>query len=413
MSKPAMLLCMMTLLLGACSQNQPSVPRDTAAATSGAAPDAGDSDTATSTDTATSQAELQDLAVTPTPSSSSTAVRPDGTLMVGNQAFFPMGFYHVSWAGNATRRMRDMNAIADLGFNVMNATMFDPQDDLDGYRTLLASARNRGMKLLVEDFNDVSIQSLKSDPAVLGWMIADDCNRLVTPEALQTRNQHVKALDPDHLTYASMAISFSNSHAAYFGKSDAIGNQSYPVDDGGDPVSVVYPVMKQLVTESRVNGTLPIANLQSFRWPNGRYPTTRELYSMTNQALGAGVKGILYYTYLDSTNDMNTQPLLRTELKKITGEVKLLAPLLMNGQKEEVPTTNGDVKVNVWTLGNLRYLQVLNLSDTNRHNLTLKLPGNTSTLAAVFSGRPVTMKLKSGSITGALDPLTAQWYALR
>ncbi|ULH13890.1 hypothetical protein MF271_00130 (plasmid) [Deinococcus sp. KNUC1210] len=413
MSKPAMLLCMLTLLLGACSQNQPSLPIDSSAATSGAAPDQSDVETPASTDTSASQAALQDLAITPAPSSSVTNVRPDGTLLVGNQAFFPMGFYHVSWAGNAARRMHDMNAIADLGFNVMNATMFDPLDDLKGYQTLLASARARGMKLMVEDYNDVSIQTLKSDPAVLGWMIADDCNRLVTPDMLKSRNQHVKSLDPDHLTYASMAISFSNSHAAYFGKSDAIGNQSYPVDDGGDPVSVVYPVMKQLVTESKVNGTLPIANLQSFRWPDGRYPTTRELYSMTNQALGAGVKGILYYTYLDSTNDMNTQPQLRTELKKITGEVKLLAPLLMNGQRQEVPTTNGNVKATIWTLGNLRYLQVLNLSDTDRHSLTLSLPGSTSTLAPVFSGRPATMKLKTGSITGALDPLTAQWYALR
>lgn len=410
------LACALTLLLAACS----STPSST---TTGAAlppvadsvsPDGSEAQASVDS-TQAALARLQALAPASLPGASQdgrATVRPDGTLLVDGQPMFPMGFYHVSWAGNAQRRLRDMHAIADMGFNVMNATMFDPQDDLQGYGQLLREARARGMKLLVEDFNAVSISTFKNDPAVLGWMIADDCNNLVTPQELERRHRATKALDPRHLTYTSMAISFANSHADYFGRADAVGNQSYPVG-GGDRVGVVYPVMQRLVAQAARKGTLPIANLQSFRWPDGRLPTARELYSMTNQALGAGVKGILYYAYLDPSNDLAQQPGLRSELRRVAAELRLLAPFLMDGQRRELAVSTPGARATLWTYQGHRYLQVLSLNETKRETIKVALGEQAGSITPLLAGRPTGLRLQDGAVSGALAPLTAQWYEVR
>lgn len=410
MKKTSLAACALTLLLAACGTSvSPTTAPDSAST-----PVTSDAEIPTEVQTQDAESRLGDLALKAPAQGSSSRVRADGTLLVGGQPMFPMGFYHVSWAGDAQKRLRDLQAIASMGFNVMNATMFDPQEDLDGYRKLLDTAQSRGVKLMIEDFNAVSIAALKSHPATLGWMIADDCNNLITPSELQRRHQATKALDPDHLTYTSMAISFADSHLGYFGNADAIGNQSYPVD-GGDSVGVVYPVMRKLVEQSAAKGTLPIANLQSFRWTDGRYPTPRELNSMTNQALAAGVKGILYYTYLDKTNDLAQYSGLNSELRKLAAEVKLLAPVLMNGERQALtlPASVPEARATLWSYEGRRYLQVLNLSENDAQKLRLALPAGSVGLTPLFAGRAATLSVSSGQITGTLPALGAQWYEVR
>ncbi|WP_135227867.1 hypothetical protein [Deinococcus fonticola] len=419
MKKTGFLLGTLALLMVGCSTTPtpaPTVNSPTVSTPGSNSSESGAAETtATPEQVSAATNTLESLALTATTSGPVTAqVRTDGTLLVNSQPMFPMGFYHVSWAGNEARRMRDMNAIADLGFNTMNATMFDPEGDLEGYRKLLDAAQSRGMKLMVEDFNSTSINTLKSHPAVLGWMIADDCNNLITPEELLRRHDAVKTLDSNHLTYTSMAISFANSHSAYFGRADAVGNQSYPID-GGDPVNVVYPVMKQLVRESSAKGTLPIANLQAFHWKNGRYPTPRELNSMTNQALGAGVKGILYYTYLDTTNDLASYKGLNTELKALAGEVKLLAPVLMNGQRTPltVTTANNQGVAHLWSYQNRRYLQVINMNPTKGQTVKVQLPNSATKLLPLFAGRPTGLKLSGSTVSGSMTTLAVHWYEVQ
>lgn len=420
MQKFVPLACALTLFLAACSAPKPTptlpAPQDTPAPQTDVAAEG----VATEQETAAATAALEALSLNPAPVGAA-SVRPDGTLLVGGAPMFPMGFYHVSWAAEKSiqvqKRLRDLHAIADLGFNTMNAAMFDAEGDIQNYGQLLNAAQSRGMKLFVEDFGDSAISTFKTHPATLGWMIADDCNALITPEELERRHLRTKALDPHHLTYTSMAISFANSHTEFFGRADAVGNQSYPVGPAGygDSLAVVYPVMRRLVAESALKGTLPIANLQSFRWPGGRYPTATELNSMTNQALGAGVKGILYYTYLDSGNDLATYTGLNTELRKLASEVKLLAPVLMNGQRQTLALTGnlGEASATLWTHGGRRYLQVLSLNETRNQTVSIKVPGGASTLTPLFSGRPKGLSLKAGAVSGSLTPLTAHWYEVR
>lgn len=420
MKKLGLAASLLALLMVGCSnvstpRTSLSAPPDVAVSVFDAPEQEGAEVLATPEEVRLAEAHLQALALVPTaPQSNVARVRPDGTLLINGQATFPMGFYHVSWAGNAARRMRDLHAIADLGFNTMNATMFDAEGDIEGYRALLDAAQARGMRLFVEDFNSRSIEAFKSHPALLGWMIADDCNHLVTPEELQRRHDAVKAQDPDHLTYTSMAISFANSHLDYFGRADAIGNQSYPID-GGDDISVVYPTMKTLVSQSALTGTLPIANLQSFHWEGGRYPTPLELTNMTNQALAAGVKGILYYTYLDTTNDLTNRTALKAELKRLSGEMSLLTPVLLDGQRTalKLEASGGQGLAHLWELGGHRYLQVINLSTSRALKVKVTLPADAGLLRPVFEGRPTGLSVMGGTVTGTVGKLSVHWYELQ
>jgi hypothetical protein len=371
--------------------------------------------TATPQETAQAFSDLEGLALPTTdltPQSGSVfSVQPNGTLLANGQAHFPMGFYHVSWAGNAAKRLADLKAISAMGFNTMNVTMLDPVDDLSTFRRLLDEAASRNMRLFVEDFNDAAILALKSHPAVMGWMVADDCNNLITPAELGRRHRHVKSLDPAHLTYTSMAITYANSHDGYFGNADAVGNQSYPVD-GGDSLNVVYPMMQRLVKQSTATGTLPIANLQTFKWAGGEYPTAAELNSMTNQAVAAGVKGILYYAYLDKTNDLAQYKGLNTELKKLARELKALAPVLTMGERVNVPTAS-NAAAHLWTYGGRRYLQVSSLHLTASQKVTVTLPRAATSLVPLFAGRPSGMTVKGTAVTGTLGAISTHWYEVR
>lgn len=397
MKKFAVMACMLSMLASGCSNAV--LPTDPAA---DAAP--------------TANAQALQPGRPAKQGGSVTQVRTDGTLLVNGQANFPMGFYHVSWAGDSARRLRDLQAIADLGFNTVHASMLGADTDVESFRQLLDTAQKRGVRLVAEDHSDQAIVALKSHPALLGWLVSDDCHNLVTPSELQSRGEQIKRLDPNHLTYTSMAIPFYNSYAYrdYFGRVDAIGNQSYPVD-GGDGLDVVFPVMSKLVEQSKAKGTMPIANLQSFRWPNGRYPTPVELNSMTNQALAAGVKGILYYTYLDYTNDLSQHSQLHAELKTLASEVKVLAPFLTNGQRQALPvvSTGGRALAHLWSYGGRRYLQVVSLEAQAAQNVKIQLPAKARGLRPLFAGRTTTLQASGAQVQGRLAPLGAQWYEVQ
>lgn len=428
------LMCALALLLGACSQpNQIAIPQNNAQVSDQNKPQAapqvtpatpatpeldsgnGEETLATDTQVAAAQASLQQLAPAALSTETlpvTTSVKADGTVAVNDQAMFPLGFYHLSWMGTPARRMADMKTIASMGFNTMVTTMFDPIDDIEGTRTLLQTANANGMKLLLEDFNAQSISALKNEPGLMGWMVADDCHVHYTTAELQTRHNTVKQADPTHLTYASTAVSYSNARSDYFGRTDMMGNQSYPIG-GGDDINSVYGTLKILVAESAKKGTAPIANLQSFNWDGQRMPTTQEVYNMTSQALGAGVKGILYYTYLDQGTDLNNNAAIKTELSKAAKEIKQLTPMLLNGQRREV-VASGALRVVQWAYNGKRYLQVINVSESST-TANFKLPESAGKLSALFAGRPTGLKLQADKTTlkGQMGALAVHWYQVQ
>lgn len=359
--------------------------------------------------------------------------REDGVMMVNGKPFFMMGMNHVSWAGDAARRQRDLVAMADLGFNTFAGSTVEEDGDPAIYKKLLDTAYARGMMIMTSPYEPTKAEfaaPMKDHPAHMGWGILDDCQNahndpVEAVKILMERHATSKQIDPNHLTVTSLGISFTNDRREFFGvdKADVVTNQAYPIGTV-DEIGMVYPVMAKLVERadiaSRKNptdgrGVVPVANLQTFKWEGGRYPTPLELNSMTNQSLAAGVKGILYYTYFDSTNDMSTYHALDTEIKNLNREIKQLAPILMNGKRQAIPVTDtwGAAKATLWTYQNRRYLLVLNQDYQHDQELTLQLPGNAKRLVPLFAGRPSGMTLRGRTVSGFMPAMGSHWYEVQ
>lgn len=359
--------------------------------------------------------------------------REDGVMMVKGQPFFMMGMNHVSWAGDAARRQRDLVAIGDLGFNTFAGSTVVGDSDPAIYKKLLDTAQGRGMMIMTSPYEPTKAEfaaPMMNHPAHMGWGILDDCQNAHPDPAeavriLMERHATSKQIDPGHLTVTSLGISFSNDRSEFFGidKADVVTNQAYPIGTV-DEIGMVYPVMAKLVERadiaSRQNlndgrGVVPVANLQTFRWEGGRYPTALELSSMTYQSLAAGVKGILYYTYFDRTNDMATYHALDAELKTLNREVRQLAPILMHGKRQTVAVedTWGAAKATVWTYQKRRYLVVLNQDYQHDQQLTLQLPFTAKRLVPLFAGRPSGLTLRGRTVSGFMPAMGAHWYEVQ
>lgn len=256
--------------------------------------------------------------------------RQDGTVLVNGHSFFPLGFYHVSWAeqGGPEQRRRDMERMARAGFNVM---VTEPVDDADarGFGTLLEQARRAGLFVLPYGLSGPSYRKLAAAPALLGIKIADDANALLTWQQARMKNRTFKQIAPDKLTYLSLAVADNRTESSFFSAADLIGNQSYPI--GNDSIDATYRTMRSAVQSARQSGSVPVANLQSFLWEKDK-PSPVELRNMTYQALIAGVKGIVYYAYRAKEIDLNREPEMWQALTTLAQEIAVLAPSLTDGE---------------------------------------------------------------------------------
>jgi hypothetical protein len=94
--------------------------------------------------------------------------------------------------------------------------------------------------------------------------------------------------------------------------------QSYPIGNGDDEISLTYDRISLARDAVSPDKKAVYANVQAFAWQNKkkgeshpiRVPTFDEVRNMTYQALLAGAKGIIYYTYHDEDWHLSSYPAL-------------------------------------------------------------------------------------------------------
>lgn len=343
--------------------------------------------------------------------------------------FFPIGVYHVSWYYSSEQRINDLRNIAAAGFNTIHASI-KSNDDLNyDYEKFLDEADKLGVKVISEFGVDrvTTVNKFKNKPAVLGWNIGDDAgSHGSASELLQVHNQ-VKAIDPQHLTYTSVAFDVNMSrlkqtYTNYAHVADIIGGQSYPI---GLPLPInnvkdVYSIARSEAT--KYNRPV-IANLQTFRWnhiawselgtENRRWPSAEEVRNMTYQALLAGVKGIIFYTYCDNENQLTTKPDVWKEMKNLALEIKKLSPILLNGKRRIIKTNAADLIAGTWSYQGRTYVLVINTSNSEMKPVSIQIP---STIVAeakpMFSTHSSDMFAKDGRLSGSIKPLEVHVYRL-
>ncbi len=366
-----------------------------------------------SSNTTTSQAPslantiIQSTSLANTPTIAS--VNPNTlSIQANGKPVFPFGFYHVSPYGNQqTKRLTDLRTIASAGFNIMAV----PIGLNNG--AFLDEAGKSGVYIIGE-FNDDPmsvIKAFKNKPAILGWNVADDVDdgKKTVAEVTKFSNQ-VKAADPQHLTYES---GYTTNRIANFVRSaDLVAMQTYPI-----PAEELNSTNYSLT--AAIKATTPalrplIANLQAFAWQGSRAPRPTELRNMTYQALVDGVKGIIYYTYYDSTWDMTKNPAVWNELKSLTPEIKQLTPFLLNGKRTKITTADYTVFAGLWTYQNQSIAVVINTSSTATKTVNISLPvSSLRGVTPMFANRPAGIVVNNGKLSGSIKAEGVHVYRLQ
>jgi len=344
--------------------------------------------------------------------------RVDGTTVIDNKPFFPFGFYHVSWESTAQERKSALRDIAAAGFNTIHASA----TNLDDYGEFLDEAERLGVYVLTEQ-NSIGLLNLinafKQKPAVLGWSIADDVdNGKWSVDNLLKSHQQAKTADPNHITYVSAT---SNKLKQFANCSDVIARQSYPIKlRKPEELPATYSDISNARAAAAKFNRSSYANLQTYNWeshPSKKYdgsqaPTFQEVRNMTYQALLAGTKGILYYTYHDPAWHLPDNRDLWEGVKSLVPEVKSISPLLLDGEFQKIDTKMSNIVAGIWRRENQAVAVVVNSNYGKSREVALELPIAVREARSMFPNRPAGMAVKEGKLFGSIDPLDVQVYRL-
>ena len=347
-------------------------------------------------------------------------ISTDGTMKINGEPFFPFGFYHVSWGSTIKQRGKHLQEIADAGFNVVHASL-KQEESLDSYGKFLDRADKLGVKVITEfglepTINPlVAVNRFKNKPAVLGWNIADDAGvpafNPIKPRQVLSLHCQVKEVDPDRITYISGSL-YKLLNFANF--ADAIGFQAYPV--GGKHahrIGLAHELIAHMVSSVPQN-RMVIANSQAFRKyeANAPIPTSQQLRNMTYQALVAGAKGIIYYTYYDAGKwYLAEHPSLWQGVQSLVPEIEQISPMLLTGKRQKVRTRNKNVLSSIWTKKDRSLAIVINTSADRPQKVSLTLAANN--IQTDFPSDSDNFKLENGKLSGMLPPLEVLVYRFK
>jgi hypothetical protein len=345
-------------------------------------------------------------------------IRNDGTTMVDGKPFFPFGFYHVSWVSTADDRIKHLREIAAGGFNTIHAS-FKRYENYDEYESFLNEAERLGMYVLTEFeltptvYPINVVHKFQNKPAILGWSIADDVDSYkdgFTPNHIADLHCKFKKADPDHITYISG--SKDNRITKFINTAEAIGVQAYPVGENR-PLNWVKHMIS-IVRNAAPPNRLIIGNVQAFRWDiqGARAPTFAEVRNMTYQALLAGAKGIIYYTYFDDSWRLWEHPDLWNNLKNLVPELNGISPILLDGELREIEQGE-NVSAGIWVIKDQGLAAIVNTSYDKTAKVTIALPTGFTKAQPMFSDRRNGMTVKDGKLSGSIKPLEVNIYSLR
>ena len=345
--------------------------------------------------------------------------RPDGVFMVREAPFFPFGWYHVSWRTDAADRTNAMRTIGKAGYNFISASMRD-EDFPKGWEAFLSDAQDHGVMVLTEtkmDWKDC-IPMIRDKSASFGYTAADEPDGLgIHPNVLYGMHERIKKEDNDRPTWATLC--YEKTLEQYVGLTDIAAPDPYPYmitnDEGSRDQLHVYRIIKKAASLAEARGTTCMAVLQCF----GGYevftlPTFAQIRSMTYQALLAGAKGIVYYTFNDSDMVANIQrfrmeqhPDLWQDMKRLPGEIQTLHPALFEGTRFNADTElPPSIFAGGWVLPDKLIVCIGNDSNLNPQVVTIPLPVSTVGQAKpLFGSDPGSLNLKSEQLSVAIKPM--------
>src|ERR1043165_6797208 len=370
-----------------------------------------------------------------------------GSTTIDGEAIFPHGFY-VEERYDLAKIQNQVRTIGQAGFNLAYI-----QPDADYVSdAVFAEAQSRGLYLIycpalrprltgnVAAMHPV-IGSVKGKPALLGYSLGDDVNDSQnypwyprTIAVLSTLYADVSSYDPAHLNYVALGGGAWGGATFTAKRFDAPANEVYPIN-GGSPISLVYSDTANLVAKAAPWRQSPWTVVQTFNWaqnPDQRMPTPGEYYNMLYQAIAAGAKGIIYYSYQAGSATLpQVAPALWSEATRAAVEIRRLAPYLTKGRMSRQTLGTG-LFATTWTHDDSVLVVVAHAGDyrsyaaptrnpaahpprnpADTRTASIDLPtGTVGPATSPFSGRPTGMTVTGGKLTGTIRLLEVQVYLL-
>ncbi len=368
-------------------------------------------------------------------------IRNDGAIVINGTPTFLTGFYHD--ADDVTHQgaflAADATRVADAGYNVMHPSITELENTTQ-YRT---TAAQRGLFTIAQFYKgptaspawssiDGTVTTLKNDPSVIAWDIADDFN--LSPDKTITNvtalHNRVKANAPNHLTYGAGTGANTVPLATWKDAMDIIGIEAYPISnlDEGYETAMENSIGYYLHARQVLPANKPIFALpQTFKWGHSgaRWPTSQELRNMAFGGLVARMNGVIFYTmWMDNNNHLPTDnPTLWAEAQKLGADLNKLKPALLNG-KYTGYDSNTNYTLNpqparihaaTWEYQGQAYVVVINTKNTGL-TANIPLPVSVSGTPQPFfpgDGRYATgLTLNGTTLTGSVAGNSVHVYQL-
>lgn len=358
-------------------------------------------------------------------------LRADGTLLVDGKPVLPYGFY-ISTGHTGEMRLKCVEQVAKIGGSVVHI-----QGPWDGDTRFLDRAAELGLWVVAGHTETEAkldrVRKFRDHPAIIAWTLFDDANTLSTVEHLTKMNQRVKEIVPHRLTFIPLGTQSRDvpmPAAGFFGCSDLIGWEMYPVARPGTPGGLkATETQMAAVAELAAKAKRPYWVLpQSFAWPGGRLPTPAEYRNICYVGLANGAKGVMPWSvYHNVESELRVQKKaegkpaweewylpdskdLWAECGAVATELKELAPLLLDGTRTKLPAGE-DLSAAVWVGEKESLVIVANLSETAAKPVSLSLPkGAGMELRPAFKDRPAGLKLADGKLTGEVGKAEVHVY---
>lgn len=361
------------------------------------------------------------------------ALRDDGVLLVNGRPVLPYGFY-ISTGHTGDLRLKCVELVHRIGGTVVHIEGPWHEDT-----RFLDRAAALGIHVVAGHTETEAklerVRKYKDHPAIIAWTLYDDANTKSTVDHLRAMNRLVKAAAPNHLTFIPLGTQSRDvlmPPDGFFDCSDVVGWENYPVACPGaaDPSLRATETQMTLVRAAAAKFRRPVWILpQTFAWPGGRVPTPAEYRNLCYVGLVNGAKGVMpwsiYYKGDPPEEKARKKAVgkpaweewflpdskeLWAECGRVAGELKELAPLLLNGRHTKL-TAGGDVTAACWVGEGEALVVVANLSEKERKPVRLALPaGVPATARPAFGDRPATLTAGGGALAGEVGPAEVQVY---
>lgn len=292
------------------------------------------------------------------------ALTPRGFFAIEGKPFFPLGLYHVSRHPGlpVEKRGEALRFAKENGFNTLHVSM-RWGESRESFQPFLDAAHAAGVMILPE--SDQLAQSVRrgESPALLGWDIGDEPDlEGISGREFRRRLRAFKALDAEALSYT--VFMNLDSFAKYWPVTEIVAVDPYPVPRF--PLGTVHEHVAKARDALAGTPSGLVAVLQGFGYENDpvfTLPTARQARNMLYQALVAGARGVIFYTYQDGRFYLPDHPELCAFIKGVPAEIKPLEDFLLDGEYRALPVERAGVYAAEWKTADRTLTLVVNTTD--------------------------------------------------